>query len=98
MKSDLINAARALAHGPQDTRDENAIRLRSFVLTSEPSAIINEYTSLLGTSDAAVCLILAQTIVSNHQNSLDRICISLSQTYTGIPKRRLHMHTTCTRH
>ena len=72
MRSDLIiTAARALAHGPQDTRDENANRLQSFVLTSEPSAIINEFTSLVGTSNAAVCIFfVVQNIVSNHQNSL----------------------------
>lgn len=54
MSAEVISAGRAVAHGPQDGREANANRLRSYILTNDTSEILTEFKSLLGTPDAAV--------------------------------------------
>jgi len=51
--AEVISAGRALvlAHGPQD---QAAKQLRNFVLTRDPSAIVDTFTSLLGSAEATV--------------------------------------------
>ncbi|KAL4531553.1 hypothetical protein Ndes2437A_g08876 [Nannochloris sp. 'desiccata'] len=52
--AEVVSAGRALvlAHGPQDQREVAAKQLRNFVLISDPSAISDTFTSLIGTSEA----------------------------------------------
>lgn len=54
--AEVVSAGRALvlAHGPQDQREVAAKQLRNFVLISDPSAISDTFTSLIGTSEATV--------------------------------------------
>ena len=54
MAAEVIKAGRALAHGPQDDREAAANQLRTYVISNDTSAIISEFKSLLGESDAAV--------------------------------------------
>jgi hypothetical protein len=54
--AEVVSAGRALvlAHGPQVQREVAAKHLRNFVLTSDPSAIADTFTSLLGSAEATV--------------------------------------------